>query len=537
MTTRRKSNSILLMALIALLGSTFATLNPFNGRSVAADDPEYAVVLTITHVQVIGDLEGPLCGDPDLFARVWINGVDQGSSPVIEGSADILPDWQFTEDVLLSEESVPVRIEIWEEDFVLSCGLNDQADISPESGEKGIDIVVDLAPCAVSGDLAGGCEQVFVSQGTGEAETLIEFTIFSEPPAGNAVFVTTCSLIENGSLTTVLWPQEGETVDINLQVNQPNGGPTFKAETVEIWIDRDLEDGSEPAAAAATDTETATFRLRDQSFTEDFAYGCRAMADGLETWTGWRQVTVGDPDPGAEVIPVRASGPRASRLDIVLFADEDTYDSATDPVFLSDAASIYNAYLERNIFKLNERMFNFWIALEPAKKDDGSDGDCDHTAPTISWMDAGAIVHQIPSGSFRNCGNRDKKLVSATTKPATTVLHEIGHVPFGLADERDGSGFWQSLDMPNVYHNLEDDHTWSGAFRIGCEADTARAGRDPSDCRLIQDTSTWGWIDDLDQKWYTSDPSVDEMNKGGPFNELDIQRIQWVYAECNSARC
>ena len=184
------------------------------------------------------------------------------------------------------------------------------------------------------------------------------------------------------------------------------------------------------------------------------------------------------------------------------------FGSATDQEFEKAVAEfISKGIFSHEVFVQNQNMFNFWIALETANKNDGSDGDCDHSAPQEPWVDAGVIVHSQLQSMFGNCADTDTALVSVTTVLNASIAHELGHVPFGLSDERDGGGKWISGTAPNVFDTKSE-----------CETDAPVVNNDPADCRLLTG-SWWESIDFWDDEWWTSDPSVDVMAFGGVFQQ------------------
>ena len=526
MSTSRRSHPIFIFTLIALSGGVFSGFLSFYVQSAQAQAQAIPleVVVTIKHVAAIANLEGPLCGEEDFFARVWINGIDKGSSDTMDGQSEIYPDWEFKETVNYSEGSAPVRIEIWEDDWGV-CGFDDQADVSPLPDDKDVEIVVDLSPCLVSGDVFGECDLVFSRSGAGDEATLIEFTVKVNEPAYGPNLRVMCTIDS-------LIPKLDDTVTITATATDANGDNRI-SDSIEIWFDATPESND---VFAPIDSRVGGVS-KDETIGPligDFAYGCRAVDDGLVAWTGWRTVTVGEPAEDATVVPVQITGPRSSRIDVVFIADKDQYGSALDTQFLDGSLRIMNSYFDMDIFRKHQNQFNFWIALQTGSADDGSDGECEHSAPRIAWMDAGVVVHGQPTIAFKNCADPDKHLLSATTAKPLTILHESGHVPFGLSDEYDDGGFWQSRTLPNVYHTINDYYDPNGRLLyIGCATDAPTVGRTAEDCRPIKEEVDW-WFNRV---WYTSDPEEDDlMAEGDVPHALDIRRMEWIFNNCASAR-
>jgi len=120
------------------------------------------VTVSITQVEQIGDdLDFTSLGD--FYAKVTIDGTTQDTrdkrfsfddTGFIVPSGPLIPNpaWVLTKDVPSTSSSVSVRIEILDDDGVLT-GSDDQLDINPASGKGVIDIVVDLTTGKWSGDV------------------------------------------------------------------------------------------------------------------------------------------------------------------------------------------------------------------------------------------------------------------------------------------------------------------------------------------------------------------------------------------------
>jgi PKD repeat protein len=146
-------------------------------------DPEPAqashlkVSVTIERVKDIGDLEPG--GKSDFYAVVTLNGIEYDEKPDLcyyNNDDDISPGWYFSSEwVDVAQGSVPVVIEIYDEDGGLR-GDDDHADLQWGTGMN-LDLTVALSPCAVSGDISGGCGATLVSQGGGDDAVKIWFKI------------------------------------------------------------------------------------------------------------------------------------------------------------------------------------------------------------------------------------------------------------------------------------------------------------------------------------------------------------------------
>ena len=261
-----------------------------------------------------------------------------------------------------------------------------------------------------------------------------------------------------------------------------------------------------------------------------FNYGCRIRDDGLTAWTGWRTVAVGTSDLTdgyGDRIPVMYTGTHSSRLDLVFYADRDSYGmGSSDPAFLGHVRdAITNAYFSDAIYLDNQDKVNYWIA-RPAGK---ADPDCEIDAPTKSWEDAGIVFH---TDNFRDCAPGGERVFSTEPGSFGTILHESGHRPFGLADEYccDG-GYLRDRPLPQrVLHP----GSGSAVLPPGVLERRALGGQMAADCRRWVEPIDW-WFD---SDWFTSDPvSNDVMVDHGPRRELDNRRMNWLFDVCRGAGC
>jgi hypothetical protein len=299
-----------------------------------------------------------------------------------------------------------------------------------------------------------------------------------------------------------------------MTVTYPDGsGNPFRVQRREIWFNN----AQEPVAVDATygsQMDHTSAALSAGSFT----YGCRAKQNDTAIFTGWRTVAVGVPSAG-EAIPVAFTGASSNRIDIVFIADEDSYEGPDDPEFLQDVGYMLSSRFGYNGFPIlnrHQHLINFWLARSTgAASRDSSTDKCVLTKP-VDWdenyafADAGAIIH---TDSFRDCASNG--LFSTEPDSLGTARHELGHRPFGLADEYccDG-GYFENSPFPNEYSSIE-----------ACETDAPNLGREAADCR--------SWVSTRDDKTYfTSEPADNDlMSDHGTPNAADIRRIEWLFEE------
>lgn len=141
--------------------------------------------------------------EPDFFAAVSIDGLRaQNRGEHIDNEEDVDPRWAFGNTVGTSG-SVPVRVEIWDNDgkgddfFITFSDEDDQSDVDGDggAGDLSLELNVDVAKClrrqpgAISGDLSGACGEALSQAGDAdEAASLVRFRIVTSksPPTADA---------------------------------------------------------------------------------------------------------------------------------------------------------------------------------------------------------------------------------------------------------------------------------------------------------------------------------------------------------------
>ena len=320
-----------------------------------------------------------------------------------------------------------------------------------------------------------------------------------------------------------LWPQPDAPVTITAE-SFNEALVRRLADAIEIWV-------GEPDAPDQTSTNvtSATFSIVAEA--PSFVYGCRVRDDNNAVFSGWRRVAVGTPATG-RAVPVIFNGSRANSVDILLVPDRDSYmGGATDANFLRDAASVIrNAYYRENVFRVQQRRLNFWLAQDTGVADGfftAPERACRNTAPAnfeteYLFAQSAGILH---TDSFRDCASG--RLFSSVSTFLRVILHETGHASFGLADEYccDG-GYWQPDSNPNVYGVPPGEPLPPGQDRVAigralCEADAPNVGRVAAACHEITNA------------WFTSDPVANDLmvDNRAP-QALDLRRINAVFDSC-----
>jgi len=378
-----------------------------------------------------------------------------------------------------------------------------------------------------TGGLAEGihmaCARAQDATGFYSEEECREFEVVMGAIGGEAMLLCT---------HTPIWPQPGETVTISMSVVQrpEDDSPLvwFPVGRTEIWFN----DPSEPVDV--NDYFGTSSNIYDSEILEagSFTYGCRARVGESSVFSGWRTVSVGD-NGEDRPIPVVYTGPMGESLDLVFIADEDSYDSASDPDFLDDVRRVINtSFYTYGYYNRYQHMFNFWISKNMGGADritpPGGETMKIITKPAswdrfYSFYDAAVVLHE---DEFRDFAKKNRMFTvwsdfDADGGNLRVPRHEAGHSLFGLSDEYCcNTTHFESEFFPNVYNSIE-----------FCEADAPNLGRDPEDCRSM--TSD---IDD--ETAYTSEPEQpDLMRNNRQPREADKRKIDWKFGQCQMGLC
>ena len=318
---------------------------------------------------------------------------------------------------------------------------------------------------------------------------------------------------------TPILPQPNETITITARALNGSLAPKI---VNEIMINTS---NTEPAIIH--NNSNFTSRIGPFANLTTISYGCSAIDNSSSssvTFTGTKKITVGSSFNGSSAIPVILTGDRNSNIssevnnniDILFIADNKSFSSPRDPGFLNDVEKAIQIYYNQSLFLENQNRTNFWIAQDMGQVGVAADGTCTIMRPT-NWdfkyqsFDAAVILHR--NKQIRDCTLNDSEVSTASVESASGLghvfLHEISHRPFGLADEYDYYGMYDSSSPGrNVYDNKTD-----------CENETGK------ECReiLYQGNITY----------FTSDPKLDDMMVNNKqFHDLDGERIGMWFNKC-----
>jgi len=315
-----------------------------------------------------------------------------------------------------------------------------------------------------------------------------------------------------------VWPQANQPITISAKAVDGSLAPKV-AGSIEIVINSNRTELVIPSKNI-TSSSTLNYTIGPfTNLTTTVSYGCSVIDNSTSSelsFTGMKKIVIGAFSSTA--IPVLYTGNRSSNMDILFVADNKTFSSPMDPNFLIDVQRAIGLYYNQSIFLKNQNKTNFWIAQDMGE----ARNNCE-SIPPANWntaylsFDAAVILHR--DDSMRDCTRNDKELSTANMatleKEGYVFVHEIGHRPFGLADEYDYGGVYESsAPWQNVFNGEQ-----------ACTTDALKMGKT---CRRIP--YEYGL-----NKYFTSDSQPDDMMvDNGQLNDLDNRRIEKWFENCLS---
>jgi hypothetical protein len=225
-------------------------------------------------------------------------------------------------------------------------------------------------------------------------------------------------------------------------------------------------------------------------------------------------------------IPIRVTGLVAERLDIIFIPDGDI------PLeeFRTRISSVVNdKYFAYEVYRGNpeiayRKLYNFYYTPKFGDYSELCRFTRPANYPTLQQIgDALAILHKE---TLRDC--KSGNLISSEIDYEKTLIHENGHILFGLQDEYCcDSSYQQMPQMPNIWRT-----------RAACEAEAASLAYSPSMCTQI---SREGRTIDF----WRIDPTGEPGSIMGPSQHTDasdhlnanLRRILWRFIQCLDGDC
>jgi hypothetical protein len=304
----------------------------------------------------------------------------------------------------------------------------------------------------------------------------------SHPRAGVA---TTLKATADTSATVELWYETFTLTVVNGQLRQTTATPLQRVKT----------------CAAPQPAGGCTFTVQN-GFTDNSLVHFQAIA--MQS-NGTREIdeysfAAGTFPLNRRPIPIRVSGPPVGRFNIVVIADTDLGTPIRDQL---DA--VVQRHLAHGTIKSHRRLFNFYYSaftgnFEPS---------CHFTPPAnIAELNAVAdAVVYLHKKVQRDCSVGSN--LSCEITGGRTLLHEFGHVLFGLADEYPpDSHASQQRCFPNVWNT-----------KAVCTADPISTGQ-----TCLRVTKIGGFFWHIDQ--------TDVMSSGQTFGAACVRRVDWHYTSC-----
>ncbi len=345
-------------------------------------------------------------------------------------------------------------------------------------------------------------------------------TLIIRLPNDNIVGIEQISIIQGEPfavkcLHTPILFQPGKDVTI-LAISINEAGSPVVAEKIEIWVDDELV-----SQRLGVNFLRHIHMFDPESIHTQFSYGCRVIQSDTDIFSGWKAVFFIPDDFRVDVY--QYVGNQKNSIDLVFIPDVDSYDSVVDPDFFRDVNTAIMIFLNEPTFFLNQDKFNFWLARDTGSADGFTDATgCVLVPPSnwdtdYTWLDAGIVLH---TDKLRDCFESLLRISSADFVSPRTLVHESGHVPFGLADEYEDGGHSVIKPFPNLYQTQAD-----------CDNDPFNSGKT---CRKFISTAK----DDKGEDWFTSDPAInDVMVDRGNFQPLDLRRVNWFLDQCDNGDC
>jgi hypothetical protein len=333
-------------------------------------------------------------------------------------------------------------------------------------------------------------------------------------------------------IQTPVFPQGNQRIIITAKVVDEWAAPKV-ADSIEIEISATNTNRTEPFIMSENVNSSSSFNYTIGPFTNltEISYGCRGIdnSTSASVFSGMKNMVIGDFNEvirsfnESRAVPVPYTGDSGSNLDILFIADNKTFSSPTDPDFLIDVETAIRVYYNQSVLLKNQNKTNFWIAQDMGQ----AENNCQHIPPA-NWgseyvsFEAAIILHR--HDSIRDCTKPGIEISTANmatlAKEGHVVLHEIGHRPFGLADEYDGAGFFiSSYPYPNVFNSKQ-------------ECDNYIQDRQLSDLQGLEKTCRQIRYQD-GREYFTADTKPNDlMVDHKQFQDLDNRRIEKWFENC-----
>ena len=321
---------------------------------------------------------------------------------------------------------------------------------------------------------------------------------------------------------TPVLPRPDQSITITARVVDESLAPSV-AYSIEIVIDTNRTELVIPSKSVNS-SSTLNYTIGPFTNLTAISYGCRGIDNSTSALllTGMKRIVIGAFNE-SRAIPVLFTGNVSTNMDTLFIADNKTFSSPTDPDFLIDVERAIAVYHNQSILLKNQNKTNFWIAQDMGQVEN----NCG-SIPPANWgseyvsFEAAVILHR--DDSIRDCTMPGKEISTANmatlAREGHLLLHEIGHRPFGLADEYDNPGFFiSSYPYQNVFNNKQDCENYIQEIQLSDPLGLERT------CRKIP------YEDSLE--YFTADSKPNDlMVDNKQFQGLDNRRIEKWFENC-----
>jgi hypothetical protein len=331
-------------------------------------------------------------------------------------------------------------------------------------------------------------------------------------------------------IQTPVFPQANQNITFTASVLDEWAAPKV-ADSIEIEIEIRATNSNriEPVIMSENIDSSSRLNYTIGPFANltTISYGCRAIDNSTSTsvFSGMKNMVIGGDFNEvigsfneSRAVSVPYTGNSSSHLDILFIADNKTFSGPNDPDFLIDVETAIRAYYNQSILLEHQNKTNFWIAQDMGQ----ARSNCE-IIPPVNWdseyfsFEGAVILHR--DDSIRDCTRPGTEISTANmatlAKEGYLVLHELGHRPFGLADEYDNPSVTIiSHPYENIYNNKQECENVLKELLVNAE------------CRKIP------YIVGTNE-FYTFDPKPNDlMVDNRQFQVLDIRRIENWFEEC-----
>lgn len=473
-------------------------------------------------------------------------------------------------------------------------GNDDLIDLTHLPGVRRLFLYIETAPCRVWGDprddAAGNrlppppppgasgppphvnawCGNTIQRTGTGSDWATIYFRFRTSEPAVVHGLTVRC-------LHTPIWPSSGGDITITADAVQADSLVEFTADIIEITFDDFGTPGGDDQVVTEISEETAELKATLSIMPPfQFAYKCRITKGPNTVSSRWHRVQTTTAPLTSKAVPIMVTSEYKDLLDTTVTIDFVFIPDKNIPIRSVDFEGSVERVIADTFFGLprsggvidahyirNQTAMSFWIAAEQGDYFGGlfecGQGPGRRSPPSwdsdFVFADVGILLHKNRDSSgdpLRDCADGRERVVSWHIEEGDrTVLHETGHIPFGLADEYCcDSVYWEPKKTPNIYHTEEacrEDVRGVRFYKPGLL--NFDPGRVEADCYSFKINLDSALVSEprgfspfppfilIDRWWWSSEPVDDLMKQDGPAQAADLRAMHRVFNDCLNSMC